>query len=80
MSNYGPHWRYIREWVLLRHPWCRLCGHVPSTEADHIIPRRSGGSDAQENLEGVCKPCHSSKTASRDGGYGNPVLSPGAQP
>ncbi len=80
MSNYGPHWRCIRRWVLLRDFRCRLCGRVPATEVDHIIPRRSGGSDAMENLMGVDKSCHSSKTASQDGGWGNPVLNTEAQP
>ena len=80
MSSYGPSWRHIRRWVLLRDYWCRICGRVRATEVDHITPRRSGGTDAMENLMGVDKSCRSSKTASRDGGYGNPVLSPEAQP
>lgn len=60
---YGPHWRLIRGWVLLRDFWCRICGHVPSVEVDHIVPRSGGGSDHQDNLQGTCRPCNRRKGA-----------------
>lgn len=33
-----------------------------ATETDHIIPDYLGGSDEDENLRAVCKPCHAQKT------------------
>ena len=60
--GYGPQWRRLRRIVLLRNPICGICGTAPSTEADHIIPRRQGGPDTLENLEAKCKPCQSRKT------------------
>jgi 5-methylcytosine-specific restriction endonuclease McrA len=45
---------------------------------DHKIPRElfalglaDGDPDSDENLQGMCKPCHSAKTAAEDGGFGN---------
>jgi 5-methylcytosine-specific restriction protein A len=71
----GPGWYRLRYAVLQRDPICVICRTVPSSEADHKIPRRQGGLDTLENLQGACKPCHSRKTASRDGGWGNPKRS-----
>jgi 5-methylcytosine-specific restriction protein A len=41
-----------------------------STEVDHIIPLRQGGKNTMDNLQGLCKSCHSRKTALEDGGFG----------
>ena len=64
-------WRTLRVKVLMRDPICKMCGRAPSTEADHILPRRRGGQDTMGNLQGVCKPCHSSLTVRFEGGLGN---------
>jgi 5-methylcytosine-specific restriction protein A len=53
-------WRLI---ILRRDPVCRACRTRISTEADHIIPLNNGGSWALSNGQGMCKPCHSAKTA-----------------
>ena len=71
--GYGWQWRQLRNAVIARDPICTVCCRVPSTDADHIIPRAQGGQDTMENLRGRCHSCHSSKTAKRDGGFGNPV-------
>ena len=47
--------------ILAEEPECRLCG-APSTEADHIVPWAEGGSDARENGQGLCTPCHTAKS------------------
>ena len=43
-------------------------------EVDHIEPHK--GDDTlfwdQDNWQPLCKPCHSRKTATEDGGFGNP--------
>jgi len=66
-------WRRQRAATLKRDPICSEsgCGQ-PSTDADHIVPREQGGSDALENLVGLCHAHHSAKTAGRDGAFGNP--------
>ena len=73
--GYGAGWHQLRLRVLARDPWCKLCekeGRVAvSTDADHIVPRSEGGSDKMSNLQGACHSCHSRKTATLDGGFGN---------
>lgn len=71
-KGYGAAWRKLRASILARDPVCGLCG-AASVVADHIVPRRAGGSDSPENLMGLCRSCHSVKTASQDGGFGNPT-------
>jgi len=66
--------------VLARDPLCNC--NQPATEVDHIVPKSAGGSDSMENLQGLCKPCHSRKTAyegrwehtSKDGELGKITL------
>ncbi|MCB0080444.1 MAG: HNH endonuclease [Caldilineaceae bacterium] len=52
---------------LRREPLCRHCRErgqtTAATEVDHIKARRDGGSDAFDNLQSLCKSCHSRKTA-----------------
>lgn len=67
--GYGSKWRLIRAAFLKAHPVCD-CG-AKATEADHAVPLREGGSNAWSNLRPKCKPCHSRKTATLDGGFGN---------
>lgn len=75
--GYGYAWRKKRAAFLQKHPWC--CdlfgihgeGNVPATQVDHKLPKRLGGKDDEENLEGFCDSCHSRKTATDDGGFGN---------
>lgn len=45
---------------------CQYCGKSPPDvllEADHIIPKAAGGSDAFENLTTACKDCNRGKGA-----------------
>ena len=55
-------WRVLRAETLARDPYCRRCAAAPSTEADHRVPRQSGGADDLSNTQGLCKACHSAKT------------------
>jgi 5-methylcytosine-specific restriction protein A len=67
-----PGWRKLRALILQRDPICRDesgCTR-PSTDVDHIIPRRAGGSDDPSDLRGLCHRHHSSKTARLDGRWG----------
>lgn len=55
---------------LASEPLCRHCkerGFVTvAEEVDHIIPLQHGGSDTDDNVQCLCKPCHEIKTAYED--------------
>lgn len=55
-----PNWNRIRIQVLARDRTCRACKQRPSTEVDHVVP---SGPDTADNLQGLCKRCHQSKSA-----------------
>ncbi|WP_099473330.1 HNH endonuclease signature motif containing protein [Stenotrophomonas maltophilia] len=65
-------WRRIRAVVLAREPLCRCCaeqGRVrAATEVDHIDGDDANHTDS--NLQPLCRPCHSAKTARENGGFG----------
>ncbi len=66
-QGYGVAWRRLRARALFDDPFCP-CGAV-ATEVDHIQPKRKGGSDSPDNLQALCKPCHSRKSA-KEGPWG----------
>lgn len=66
-KDYGRKWRAIRALYLKYHPDCEVCGK-PTTDVDHIIPKREGGTSHWDNLQALCHSCHSEKTAKHDGG------------
>lgn len=65
--GYDARWRRLRMMFLRANPICVECwrhGRVtPATEVHHIVPRSKGGTDDWDNLEALCKECHSRKTA-----------------
>lgn len=61
--GYGAVWRRLRTMVLARDPVCTVCGREPATAVDHVTPKSLGGDDALENLRGICRGCHGTKTA-----------------
>lgn len=72
--GYGRQWRHVRDAFLRRHPLCVDCQRRgitrPATEVDHIQPHRG---DAlvfwqADNLQALCKGCHSRKTAAEVNG------------
>lgn len=57
-------WRKVRQQILNRDPLCRSCRRAASREVDHIRPTAQGGAAFDPaNLQGLCTPCHSRKTA-----------------
>ncbi|WP_413207011.1 HNH endonuclease [Rhodospirillum sp. A1_3_36] len=68
----SPEWRTLRSQVLKAQPLCVVCGSR-SEIVDHIKPWK--GDPAlfldHRNLQALCRPCHSRKTAREDGGFGN---------
>ena len=74
---YNRRWEKARRIYLIEHPLCVDCDDhgltEPATEVDHIVPHR--GDPAifwnTDNWQALCKPCHSRKTASHDGGFAN---------
>lgn len=71
--GYGTHWRQIRANFLRKHPVCACCPER-STDVDHIIALASGGTHRDDNLQALCKSCHSRKTAQQDHGFGNQTV------
>ncbi len=73
-QGYGRRWEKVRRMHLRREPLCRACRAEdrlqPAVEVDHIVPLGKGGTGTTENLQSLCKSCHSKKTAREDGGFG----------
>lgn len=86
--GYDRQWRQIRADYLRRHghacecSGCDACLHTerlvgcdrvdPSPHVDHRHGLGPGVDDRDIALQVLCPPCHSSKTARVDGGFGNP--------
>jgi 5-methylcytosine-specific restriction enzyme A len=78
--NHNAYYKTARWIALSRHirrtrPLCEDCKRAPSQQVDHRIPRSRGGTDDPSNLRAVCLECHGRKTATTDGGFGNPPSS-----
>lgn len=76
-SLYGHAWRKLRARFLMGNPLCVHCLEkgliTPANEVDHIEPHRGDMEKFydESNLQALCKPCHSRKTATEDHGFGN---------
>jgi len=75
--GYNAVWRKARATFLKREPLCAECARqgrtVGATVVDHIIPHK-GDQDVfwdTSNWQSLCKPCHDTKTATEDGGFGH---------
>lgn len=82
--GYGYKWQQARAGWLAKHPLCVHCAArgrvIEATDVDHIRPHKSDMTlfwDRQ-NWQSLCAPCHSAKTASEDGGFGNSTRKSGA--
>lgn len=75
--EYNYRWQKARAGYLAKHPLCAECERnarvAAATDLDHVIPHR-GDHELfwdRSNWQGLCHPCHSRKTATEDGGFGN---------
>lgn len=77
--GYDHHWNKERRAFLLRRPLCVKClehgSIVRANTVDHIIPHKGDMTLFWDvsNWQSLCTLCHRKKTASEDGGFGNPV-------
>lgn len=68
-SNKSPklsgEWRKLRNVIRQRSGMrCQRCGvYDPNGEVDHILNRARGGLNHLSNLQFLCYPCHTAKTA-----------------
>lgn len=67
---YGtPEWKRMRHEQLLREPYCRECVRKGvrtwATDVDHVRDHKGDWAlfTDEENLQSLCHPCHSRKTA-----------------
>jgi 5-methylcytosine-specific restriction protein A len=73
--NYGRRWGKARAAYLAAHPWCVACQQAKqrtvANELDHIVPHHGNATLFwdESNWQGLCKSCHSAKTA-REVGLG----------
>jgi len=61
-KQYGRRWRAQRAATLRSAPLCALClasnRITPAVIVDHKVPLSDGGTNAQDNLQPLCKLCH----------------------
>lgn len=52
----------LRARLLGENPMCSMCGTSVATELDHIKALTNGGTNDDDNLQGLCAACHEVKT------------------
>ena len=57
----------LRAELFARRPLCAECQRqgrvILATQRDHIVPLEEGGQDHEDNVQGLCAPCHDTKSA-----------------
>lgn len=63
--GYDRKWQRFRRWYLRHHPLCAKCVRAAATEVHHLRGLREHPEDKckPEQVEALCKPCHSQETA-----------------
>ena len=65
-QGYGTTWQKVRKIHLFKNPLCEVCkqqGIVkPANEVHHKNALRNGGTNEVDNLQSLCKSCHSKRT------------------
>lgn len=83
--GYGNDWDKLRQRILKRDKHlcqpCRAKGRITAaTQVDHIKGKAKGGSDAEDNLQAICSPCHAAKTIEESGGRPKQQIAPDGWP
>lgn len=66
--GYGRQHAKLRARLLAEQPICAICGTAPATIADHIVSIANGGPvHSMANLQGLCPPCHRTKSLQERG-------------
>lgn len=65
--GYGWSWQQLRLRILKRDSYqcqtCKLQGRLTAANhVDHVVRKADGGTDHEDNLQALCKPCHDAKT------------------
>lgn len=77
--GYDQKWAKVAQRYLATHPMCVHCAAEgkmrKAVEVDHIVSLRQNHALKYDldNLQALCKRCHSRKTAIEDGGLGRPL-------
>jgi 5-methylcytosine-specific restriction protein A len=62
----GKELQRLRDYWFMSNPLCASCFSkgIPklAQELDHIVPLHKGGTNKEENLQGLCRECHAEKT------------------
>ncbi len=73
-SKYDSKWNHLRKRYIAKHPWCEEClkegRYVKVEHVHHRIPLSEGGTNDWNNLESVCRSCHSKIHARRGDRFG----------
>lgn len=74
--GYGAKWQMASKAYLRTHKWCKIKGPsctLKATCVDHIVPHKGDMKlfRDRKNWQAACASCHSTKTASKEGGFGN---------
>lgn len=73
-SKYDNKWNHLRKRYIAKHPWCEEClkegRYVKVEHVHHRIPLSEGGTNDWNNLESVCRSCHSKIHARRGDRFG----------
>ena len=54
-----------RDAFIKEHPLCSMCQnpfYMQNIHIDHIVPLVVGGDNELDNMEALCRPCHSTHT------------------
>ena len=73
-KRYRRGWQLIRSAYAAKHPLCEEClkrgVYTPTEHVHHIVPLSEGGTNEEENLMALCRPCHSRIHAERGDRWG----------
>ena len=69
-QGYGTQWQKVRARYISLHPLCTHCEQQgiarPAKEVHHKLELRRGGTNEDDNLQSLCKSCHSRLTRLND--------------